>query len=141
MIDKNTGNLTLDSGKAILSTTSLGEIKDFKLSEVQEEQDMGNGWVHFTVRNVEVSGTYFIITFIFHEKALESVLFVINDSPFDLNIGWESWSEQKERNNAVLYNNWLNKEIGTSRNFSWGNVWATYDPKSGGSSMGIRYNK
>ncbi|MBK0403802.1 hypothetical protein I5M27_12450 [Adhaeribacter sp. BT258] len=139
MIDKKSGNLTLGNINTISPTTTLSEIKAFKLSEVEEESDLGNGWIHYTLRNVEESGKFFNLIFFFYKENLESVSFVVKDSPFNLNSGWDSWSEKTEREKAVTYNNWLNKEIGTGRSFSWGDAWATYDPKSGGSSMGIRY--
>ena len=140
MIDKKSGQLTLGNVKTISPTTALSEIKAFKLSEIQEERDLGNGWIHYTVRNVEESGEFFIFIFFFYKENLDSVSFVVNDSPFDLNSGWDSWSEKTEREKAVKYNSWLNKEIGIGRKFPWGNIWTDYDQKSGGSSIFIRYN-
>ncbi|WP_210463059.1 hypothetical protein [Rufibacter roseolus] len=139
MIDKNTGKLTFYSGKNIFPTAELSEIKALKLSAVQEEQDWGNGWIHYTIRNVDVSGIYFNMTFFYHEKTLKSISFIIKDSPFDMDTGWETWGEQREKEKAEFYNDWLNKELGTDRNFAWGTIRATYDPKSAGSSIVIRY--
>jgi hypothetical protein len=139
MIDKNTGQLTISKDKAISPTTTLSEIKAFKLSDIEEECNLGNGWIHYTFKNVEAFAKFFHFTFYFFGENLKSIEFIINESPFDLNTGWDSWSEQREKENALLYNNWLNKEIGTVRNFTWGNVLADYDPKSGGSSIFIRY--
>ncbi|PSR55618.1 hypothetical protein AHMF7605_19955 [Adhaeribacter arboris] len=139
MIDKNTGQLTFGTGKTVFPITTLSELKAINLSAVHEEGVLGNEWIHYTVKNVLIAGKFFYLTFFFHEEILDSVSFIFNDCEIDLTSNWDCWSEKREKENAVLYNNWLDKEIGTSRNFLWGTVWASYDPKSGGSSIGISY--
>lgn len=102
MIDKNTGRLAFGNAKTVSITTTLIELKAMKLGEVQEESDMGNGWLHYNVRNVEASGSFFLFTFCFCEATLKSISFVIKDSSFDLGKGWGSWSQQKELEHACI---------------------------------------
>ncbi|ALJ00713.1 hypothetical protein [Rufibacter tibetensis] len=140
MIDKDTGSLTFGSGKIVSPKTSLSELIALKLSEEHEERKLGNGWIHYIVRNVEESGRFLNLTFIYHEESLYSVSFVVDGSPFKSSGGWGYWDEQRERRNAVIYEEWLSGEIGADRNFTWGSAWVTYDPKGGGSSIGIKYS-
>ena len=64
---------------------------------------------------------------------------VVDDKPFDLSFGSSSWSEQKEKEDLRKYKDWLDKELDGEAKFHWGNVWASYDPKGGSSSIGVRY--
>ncbi|WP_207431206.1 hypothetical protein [Sabulibacter ruber] len=139
MIDRNTGHLTFSLDKVVTQTTTLADLKGFAFGEMQEERNLLNGWIHFVVKNVEMSGKYLNITFFFHQEALNSVTFIINNSPFDLESGWGTWNEKEEREKVIFFTQWLEEQVGPARNFTWGHIWAAYDPLSGGSSIGIRY--
>ena len=64
---------------------------------------------------------------------------ILNDKRFNLFSDWSSCSEQKEKEDFKKYQNWLDKELEGKTKFHWGDVSATYDPKGGSSSIGIRY--
>jgi len=139
MIDKKTGFVKLASDKIIKPTMSLGQIKSMDIWESQSEIDMGNGWKWYNVRNVKFASLYFTISFGFLDERLKKLSLGFSNSKYDPSKGWESWSETEERQNAGIFENWLNEELGSGKAFSWGEVWANYDEKGGGSSIGIRY--
>lgn len=139
MIDKKTGFIELASDKIIKPAMSLGDVKSMGIGESQAERDLGNGWIWYNVRNVKVADQYFIISFGFHDDKLDQLSLVFSNSEHDLSKGWGAWSEQEERQNAVIFSNWLKAELGSEKTFGWGEVWADYDEKDGSSSIGIRY--
>ncbi len=119
---------------------TLGEIKSMDIGESQSELDMGNGWKWYNVRNVKVANLYFIISFGFLDERLKELSLGFSKLKYDLSKGWESCSEKEERQNDVIFNKWLNTELGSERTISWGEVWVGYDEKGGSSSIGLRYN-
>lgn len=127
--------------KTIKPTMSLGEIKSMTIGESQSEIDMGNGWKWYKVRNVKVADLHFVISFGFNDDKLNQLSLGFSNSKYDLNKSWESGSEKEERQNAVIYSNWLKAELGSEKTFGWGEVWAGYDEKGSSSSIAIRYKK
>ena len=118
---------------------SFGEIKSMDIGESQSEIEMGKGWKWYNVRNVKVADLYFTISLGFFDDRLRELSLGFSNSKYDLSKGWESWSKKEERQNAVIFNNWLKAELGAEKTFGWGEVWADYDEKGGSSSIGIRY--
>lgn len=141
MIDKKTGNIELATGQVIYPSMSLERIKSMGIGESQTEREIGNGWIWHDVRNVQIQDQYFSIAFAFYNNKLNIITLIINNTRFNSNNGADPWSEKEEMQRAIIFNNWLNAEIGSERTFSWGEVWAGYDPKGGFSSITIRYKK
>lgn len=100
---------------------------------------MGNGYKWLDIKNIKIDNEYFIISLCFKEEELSELSMAVNDSRFDISSDWNSWSERKEKEDLKKYQKWLDKELGKETKFHWGVVWASYDPKGGSSSIGIRY--
>jgi hypothetical protein len=80
-----------------------------------------------------------IIVF-FKGEILESVHFFVSDPQFG--VRWENWSRKKESERNQANHQWLKKNgLGSGKRYSWGSVWSGYDPKSGSSSIVIRYTR
>ena len=138
LIDKITGQLRFGNDFIVDGTTTPKEIIQYFGQSNIDTKNMQTGWKHYSVRNYKLNGTYFIFTFYYKDDTLKMLDFVISEIPFGTT-SWMDWSEQKELEMRDNYNDWLTKEIGKERNFSWGTIDAFYDKKSGGSSIFLKY--
>lgn len=139
MIDNKTGYITFDNKRIINQNSDLESIANMGLGESQEVDDMKTGWIWLRIKNIMSSGYFFNISFAFNNSRLRELNFVMNNQKYDLDENWSDWSDKKELENLKFYQDWLQKEIGSQRNFDWGQVWADYDRKGGSSSIGLRY--
>ena len=139
MIDIRTGNITIDTNLTINQNSDYDSVSKMNLGEIQEVDDMGNGWIWIRTKNIMISGYFFNISFGFNNNRIKELYFVLSESRFYINSDWSDWSEKKELENLEFYNDWLKKDIGSQREFDWGQVWADYNRKGGFSSIGLRY--
>ena len=54
--------------------------------------------------------------------------------------GWDSWSEDDELAKAAELEALLTRTYGAQRSFEWGTIRASFDARSGSSSITIRYS-
>lgn len=141
MIDIKTGNITFDKDFVLNQNSDFDSVSKMDLGEIQEVDDLGNGWTWLRIKNISNSGYFLNMSFAFKNQILKELSFIVSDKRYASNSNWSDWSEQKELDDLEFYNDWLNKEIGNQREFDWGNIWATYDRKGGSSSIGLRYNE
>jgi hypothetical protein len=64
---------------------------------------------------------------------------------------WDDWSEEKQLALRDAHDSWLVEMLGPGSRFAWaggslpeyrfewGEVWSSYDPRSGSSSIGVRF--
>ena len=55
--------------------------------------------------------------------------------------GWSGWSEQQALDERDQLEQLLTENYGDVRAFSWGGASASYDPRSGSSSIVVRYHR
>ena len=139
MIDKNKGHIKLTDTLELTPNSNFDLIESLELGEVQEIRDMGTGYKWLDIKNIQIDDKYFIISLCFKETELSELSMVINDNPFDLNSGWEIWSEKEEKEKLNKYQDWLSQELDKERIFNWGEAWVSYDPKGCYRSIGIKY--
>ncbi len=139
MIDAKSGNLEFGEEKIVTPSTDLCTIDLMNLGERQKLRGIGNGWNWYDVKNVQIEKDFFNFSFLFKHQTLTSLTLVFQDKPFEFNSGWESWSLEAERNNQKRFEAWLDKELGSERNFDWGTVSSNYNTKSGFSAISIEY--
>lgn len=139
MIDKTKGHIRLNDSLNLEPNSSFEIIERQKLGVLQEIRDMGNGYKWLDIKNIQIDSQYFIMSLCFKKEKLSQLTMVINEKPFDLNSGWDTWSEKAEKEELKKFENWLNKELDKERKFSWGEVSANYDSRGGSSSIGIKY--
>ncbi len=139
MIDKATGEITLDSGlripprwreEAFLSS-SLGRGAVVLVA---------NGESHtFKAQPTLISAAMFWIALTFHSAVLDRVsLELIRE---DDGTSWDDWSEEKEHQRRSDHDAWLTKVIGSPppHTFPWGEVTSLYYPQDGSSSITVSY--
>lgn len=138
MINKKTGAITISDVITVKHNDILENIL-LILGKETETIDHNNGWLWLKLTNVVIESRYLVFNLGFYHNRLKELSFVVNNSKFEFSEDWAAWSEQGELDNLERYKNWLIQELGTQRDFEWGNVWAHYDSKGGSSSIGIRY--
>ena len=138
IIDSVNGHLRFANSFSVSSRTTPEEIVQYFGQENVSINDVKTGWKHYSARNVKINYTYFIITFYFDNDILKMLDFIISDEPI-VACSWDDWSEKKELQNRDYYNDWLTKEIGSKRQFTWGTVNSFYDSKGGFSSIVLKY--
>jgi hypothetical protein len=139
MIDIQTGHLILSENIHIKKDDFYDHVLSLNLGQTNKQWGHGNGWLWLQENNVFVENKYFIFQFGFYEKKLKLMSFSFSNTRFQLDEGWDNWSEEKELADLEKYKSWLTNELGKQREFSWGEAWALYDMKGGFSSLGINY--
>jgi hypothetical protein len=132
------GQIVFSSEFAVSRQTKPKEIVDHFTNKNIECRDPGNGWTHYSIRNIQLKDTYFNMTFYFDNDVLKMTSFVVSDKII-VESSWDDWSEKSEMKKRNFYDNWLTKEIGKNRKFEWGTIGAFYDNKGGFSSIVLNY--
>jgi len=138
IIDSVNGHLRFVNSFTVSSRTTPEEIIQYFGQENVSINDVKTGWKHYSVRNVKINDTYFIITFYFDNDILKMLDFIVSDKLIVAG-SWDDWSEKKELQNRDYYDEWLTKEIGSNRQFVWGTINSFYDSKGGFSSIVLKY--
>ena len=139
MIDKNNGRIIISDTIQIKHNDFQQDILLLNIGQTNKQWDHKNGWAWVQENNVFVDNKYFVFQFGFFENRLKELFLSLSDTKFDIDKGWDTWSEKKELADLQKYRQWLANELGTQKDFDWGTVWASYDAKGGSSSIGIRY--
>ncbi len=118
-------------------------LKESEIAAVQDSlhiqhKDMRTGWVWYQLPPFEDTGMQIGISLAFLHGTLKEL------SVCDLNAelygkNWDEMTEEKERLRAVNTAKWLERRGHPPGRYDWGEVWATYDPKGGTGSGGVRY--
>ncbi len=138
IIDSEYGYLRFTNGFTVSSRTTPKDIVQHFGQENVRINDVKTGWKHYSVCNVKLNDTYFIITFYFDNDILKMLVFIVSDKPIVAG-SWDDWNEDEELKNRDYYDEWLTKEIGKDRQFSWGTIGSFYDNKGGFSSIVLNY--
>jgi len=117
------------------------ELKEFAMAEIGniEKRDIGNGYVWYSLPKAEVLGKNVLFSLCFFKGNLSRVDFSLSD-PMLYGSSWDDWSEEKERLCASHTRQWLSDNGYYLGLYSWGEIWANYDPKGGSGGGGVIYN-
>ncbi len=138
IIDSVSGQLRFKNDFCISSLTTPEDLLQHFGQENVSINDVKTGWKHYSVRNIKINDTYFIITLYFDNNVLKMLDFIVSDK-FIVAGFWDDWNEQKELQKHDYYDHWLTKEIGSNRQFAWGTINSFYDNKGGFSSIVLKY--
>ena len=87
--------------------------------------------------HITIDQTRFAAALTFRDDSLWGIeLFLVDNA---MSFSWSDWDESKELDRKSKHDRWLNSQLGTDREFSWGTVHSDFDSKSGASVIGIRY--
>ncbi len=99
-------------------------------------REMGNGWIWVRLPAFLDGDVVVDISLGFNGEQLEHI--DLCDANLKYGAGWEDGSEQQERLRADSIGAWLAGKGYAPGRYSWGEVWAGYDPKSGSGSAAVR---
>jgi len=139
MIDKNNGHIILGDSKVLKPNSDFETVKNANLGENQSIWEMKNGWIWINVVNVIINRSYFIFSLGFKNNKLREMSFIISDEPFSTEHNWNDFNRKDELKKLEDYKKWLFTNLGSDKEFCWGNVWTEFDVKGGSSSIGLRY--
>lgn len=120
-------------------SSKLKEEEIISLNPIHK-QDMGTSYIWYQLEPCEISGEIICLSICFYKGQCESISLAIHN-PQKYGSGWDDWSEEKEIARAKDTEEWLKKMGYPCGNYSWGNIWAGYDPKGGSGHAGVRFNK
>lgn len=137
MIDRSTGSLHFDDGIVIGPALTRTQFLNMQVGETREVSVKNEPWCSWRVTRLKAGGRMFIAILQFQSEQLQSVELVESDQ---VGFGdWKDWSEAHELENLQRYEEFLTRELGSNRSFTWGSAKASYDARSGGSSISIAY--
>lgn len=155
LIDSENGTIELqDFNTKLYKGIALDQLMqtDFYKERYRDMWDVKTGyfWYYFNTVKIKDHQVHFNLCFL--EDNLHSLHMNTWESTDAKD--WNDWTEEKEmqvfhRNNKFLtlvlgMNPSQKKKIpypSQTFNFSWGNVWSVYDPRSASSLMGINYDE
>ena len=139
MIDINVGGIIVNNDNSILSRGLTK--KEFEESNLYKEVIRCDeyGYTRYILNPQLIDNDYFAIGLIFNpDNMIEfiSINIVYNDNSSRR----ANWSEERELRRKKEHDKWLLKNIGDPPyEYSWGGISSDYDPRSGSSSITIRY--
>jgi hypothetical protein len=101
------------------------------------KQDMGTGYIWYSVPSADLSGSMVAVSLCFHKGILDRLQVAVETGGEA--VSWDDWSEEKERLRAEHTDNWLSRIGYPPGKYDWGEVWAGYDPKGGFGGGSVRY--
>lgn len=127
----------LDLGNGITLSSELSESDVSALPDVHQ-RDMKNGYFWYTLPTIAIHGESVGFSLCFFSSKIESIsIFVTNVQKYGAS--WNDFSESKEKLRAKDTEKWLSGIGYRVGKYSWGEVWAGYDSKSGFGHAVIRY--
>lgn len=137
-IDKTNGTLTVCQS-VIPSTLTLQEFLASAMYQPHTKVLENGPFVTYKIESICDNYKY-ISTLYFQSGLLDSIsLYVSDSSP---STGWGSWSEAEEQTRLQSLVDLLTQQgIANGQRFAWGIVSASYDQRSGDSSITIRHTR
>ena len=137
-IDKTNGTLTVCQS-VIPSTLTLQEFLASAMYQPHTKVLENGPFVTYQIESICDNYKY-ISTLYFQSGLLDSIsLYVSDSSP---STGWGSWSEAEEQTRLQSLVDLLTQQgIANGQRFAWGIVSASYDQRSGDSSITIRHTR
>ena len=119
------------------------ELLESTVSELQkslnlQRQDMKTGWVWYRFPPCLNEDMTLAISLAFSNGVLRQVNIAHNDGAL-YGDSWNDWSEEREKLRVKNTVAWFTKQGYSLGIFPWGEIWASYDPKGGFGSGGVRY--
>lgn len=138
MLDKSTGELSLESMPVKLGPRFTR--RDLSSPPVAAASQVVNEPYHsYSLGEQRIAGQPFFVVLYFYGQKLESI--DLTHPAKEFSMSWEGWSEEGEMRRKQWHDEWLRGQTGhASRVYEWGEVGSGYDPRSGGSSITIRYS-
>src|SRR6185503_16513582 len=139
MIESKTGVLTFSQPAVEIGPTlTRSQFQASPWSKEWEDLVVNEPWHSWrSVKPYQSMSISFAIHLFFHGERLHSV--TLGDADPRFGIAWNDWSLEKELKRKASHDEWLEKNLGGGRSYSWGSIISVYDDKAGGSSIRVTY--
>lgn len=138
LLNADTGELTIPTLSMILGP-SFTRNDLFALPITLRSMVENEPHHSYSIGQYEIGGPIFAVSLYFYGQKLEAISFA--DTADKFGTSWGDWSEEKEQNRKQAHDRWLNEQLGKrGRLYKWGEVGSSFDQKSGGSSIMLRYS-
>lgn len=137
--------LKIENGEAVIKSIpvtlrpqfTLRELRSLKIALVP--QIINDPFRSYALGKRIIGDRIFHVVLYFYKEKLESIH--LADSSEEFGASWDEWSEEKELKRKEAHDRWLIAETGNASHvYRWGEIISPYDPRSGGSSITIRYS-
>lgn len=139
MIDRASGTIRFDQHPEAVIVPTLARVA-FLAAPVWEGRGISvqnEPWCSWRVGDLAADGRELVAIFSFHGEQLRMITLSVVDPEFGSS--WSDWSKERELARKALHDRILEKDLGLRRSFGWGVASSSYDDKSGGSSIVVRY--
>jgi hypothetical protein len=111
----------------------------FEASHHLTRRDVGTGWVWYGLPDIRAGRFSLAIevsVFGGQVRSLHLVPIYEGEAPEDF---WDAWSESREQSRAEDVAEWFRSRGHEPGKYSWGEVWAGFDPRSGFASGVVNF--
>jgi hypothetical protein len=137
MISRTSGELTIESIPVALGPRFERDDLPSLAVDVRPRV-LNESHRSYSIGDHEISGLRFMVTLYFQGNALESIELMCSGMEFGSS--WDDWSEGRELRRKEAHDLWLTEQLGhASHVYEWGEIGSEYDPRSGASTVMIRY--
>jgi hypothetical protein len=150
VIVPETGALLLAEGRVERGTTRA-EVRGWPTAQAGRWHDMRTGWAHVDLPTQAAGDRAIGARLLFDGERLDGYRLWIVDARYGTS--WDDWSEEKELAHRDAHDALLVELLGPgvrearpggselTYTLPWGDVWSTYDARSGGSTIGTRFRR
>jgi len=138
MLDKSIGELYIESIPVKLGPRFTR--RALSSTPVAAQSQVVNEPYHsYSLGEQRIASQPFFVVLYFYGQQLESIN--LAHSAEEFGTSWDDWSEEGELRRKQRHDDWLRGQTGhASHVYEWGEVGSDYDPRSGSSSITIRYS-
>jgi hypothetical protein len=141
MIDPKDGSITIDTPHmTITRAMTCEQFLQSPAATIATPLNKNAPWSRYGFQPIVIGGERFYAEACFHTGRLYSVDLSVMRAEFGAS--WSDWSEDRELARKQLHDSLLASALGADwsrQRFTWGGVYSVFDPKSGGSSIGVTY--
>ncbi len=159
MIEPKTGAVRFRDGATITRELTLATFDGSPLAKRSaRDEDSDDTYVTIRLAPREMDGEVFGAQILFHDEVLNTVnLWIMDETAIVDGViayppekGWDTWTLKTAVAAKARHDAWLLRVLGpptkvdakhyiTSYELPWGSAWSSYDPRGGGSEIGLRY--
>lgn len=130
-------DLAHPAGVQVNARLTEGSLRSAVPSVETSRRDMGTGWVWYRLPVLSDGEVQVSIALGFEREVLKHI--ILSDSSPKFGAGWNDWTEEKEKSRAESIRRWLEVRGFAPGTYSWGSVWAGFDPKGGAGTAAVRF--
>lgn len=137
-LDSRTGTLDLGEARVLGPETTHDQFRSSPLGLASRPLILNGPWRSYSLPRIAEGVVTFQVA-IYFEGESATMLEIANASP-EFGRSWADWSPENEERRRAWHGRWLAETQGVlPGDFAWGSLSSMTDPKSGGSSIVLRF--